>query len=139
MSLEMAWRAASLTSADAGKSGNPCAMLTASYFMARRVISRITDSVNRAALADSVRCTAAATLLDPVVDASPALNGSLPFRRDAVHLWQRAMRRAARPRFSRRLFSGGAPAAGLQKERDRTLDGKRPNCESRSARTPLSP
>ena len=45
-------------------------MLTASCCMARRVISRITDSVNRSALADSVRCAAAATRLEPVVDAS---------------------------------------------------------------------
>src|ERR1700693_212248 len=99
----MAWRAASFTSAEAGKSGNPCAMLTASYFWARRVISRITDSVNRSALADSVRCTVAATCFEPVGDASPApdkldgaLNGFLPSPRDAIY----APRPDARPRFS---------------------------------------
>src|SRR5580692_5410334 len=78
MSSEMAWRAASFTSGAAEKSGKPWAMFTASYCIARRVISRITDSVNRSALADSVRCTAAAIWLEPAVDASPALNGLLP-------------------------------------------------------------
>ena len=141
MSSAMAWRAASLTSADAGKSGNPCARLTASCFWARRVISRMTDSVNRSALADSVRCAAAATRLELGVDASSppdkldgALNGFLPSLRDVIY----PPRLDARPRFSRRLFLRGAPSADHQRAMGRTLDGKLPSCESRSARTPLS-
>src|SRR5260370_41331396 len=55
MSSEMAWRAASLTSAGAAKSGKPCERLTALCFRARRVISRMTDSVNCSAFAESVR------------------------------------------------------------------------------------
>src|SRR5438309_11276028 len=50
----MAARAASLTSAGAGKSGNPCARLTASYCRARRVISRMTDSVKYSAFSESI-------------------------------------------------------------------------------------
>src|SRR4029077_17044177 len=50
----MAARAASLTSGGAGKSGNPCARLTASYCNARRVISRITDSVKYSAFSESI-------------------------------------------------------------------------------------
>src|SRR5579864_3870638 len=49
----MAARAASLTSAGAGKSGKPWARLTALWCMARRVISRMTDSVNWPALTES--------------------------------------------------------------------------------------
>src|SRR6202048_4387859 len=52
MSSEMACRAASLISAGAAKSGKPCDRFTALYCSARRVISRITDSVNCAALAE---------------------------------------------------------------------------------------
>src|ERR1700679_2193903 len=48
----MAARAASFTSAGAGKSGKPCARLTALYSRARRFISRITDSVNFSALVE---------------------------------------------------------------------------------------
>src|SRR5579864_5403853 len=55
MSSEMACRAASLTSAGAGKSGKPYERLTALCFSARRVISRITDSVNCSAFAESMR------------------------------------------------------------------------------------
>src|SRR5215467_11594618 len=47
MSRAMASCAADLISAGAGKSGNPCARLTALCAMASRVISRITDSVKR--------------------------------------------------------------------------------------------
>src|SRR5207247_6335313 len=43
----MACRAASLTSSGASKSGKPWARLMARCSSARRVISRITDSVNR--------------------------------------------------------------------------------------------
>src|SRR5579862_6932059 len=49
----MAARAASLTSTGAGKSGKPCARLTALWCMARRVISRMTDSVNWPAFIES--------------------------------------------------------------------------------------
>src|SRR5579863_2037020 len=93
MSPEMALLAASFTSSAAGKSGNPCAMLTASYCIARRVISRITDSVKRSALSESLRCTAAANLLVPPMDGSPApdkldgaLNGFLPCLEAGVRL-----------------------------------------------------
>src|ERR1700720_103155 len=55
MSSEMAWRAASLTSAGAAKSGKPCERFTALCFIASRVISRITDSVNCSALAEIMR------------------------------------------------------------------------------------
>src|SRR5215475_15575509 len=55
MSSVMAWRAASLTDSGAGKSGKPCERLTALCFNARRVISRITDSVNCSALAEIMR------------------------------------------------------------------------------------
>src|SRR5713226_2837850 len=55
MSSEMACRAASLTSAGAAKSGKPCERLTALCFKARRVISRMTDSVNCSAFAESMR------------------------------------------------------------------------------------
>src|SRR5579862_6575396 len=48
----MASSAARLISAGAAKSGNPCERFTALYCSARRVISRITDSVNCAALAE---------------------------------------------------------------------------------------
>src|SRR5215475_11170677 len=55
MSSEMAWRAASLMSSGAAKSGKPCDRFTALYFIASRVISRITDSVNCSALAEIIR------------------------------------------------------------------------------------
>src|SRR5215471_14161179 len=55
MSSEMAWRAASLMSFGAAKSGKPCDKFTALYFIASRVISRITDSVNCSALAEIMR------------------------------------------------------------------------------------
>src|SRR6185295_17537333 len=55
MSSEMAWRAASLMSSGAEKSGKPCDKLTALCFIASRVISRITDSVNKLALRDTWR------------------------------------------------------------------------------------
>src|SRR5258707_9294961 len=55
MSSEMACRAASLISAGAAKSGKPCERFTALCFSAKRVISRITDSVNCSAFAESMR------------------------------------------------------------------------------------
>src|SRR5580698_9505027 len=53
MSAAMAFCAACLISAGAGKSGKPCERLTAPCLRASRVISRMTDSVNCAALAES--------------------------------------------------------------------------------------
>src|SRR5438067_13703125 len=44
-----------LTSSGAAKSGNPCDRLTAPYFIASRVISRMTDSVNWLALRETRR------------------------------------------------------------------------------------
>src|ERR1700732_2766827 len=58
----MAARAASLTSGGAGKSGNPCARLTASYCNAKRVISRITDSVKYSAFSESINLAVLAIL-----------------------------------------------------------------------------
>src|SRR2546430_365572 len=55
MSSAMALRAASLISSGAAKSGNPCDRLTAPYFIASRVISRMTDSVNWLALRETRR------------------------------------------------------------------------------------
>src|SRR5215471_18275099 len=55
MSSEMAWRAASLISSGAAKSGKPWERLTALCLIAKRVISRMTDSVNCSALAESMR------------------------------------------------------------------------------------
>src|ERR1700724_2622317 len=55
MSSEMAWRAASLISSGAAKSGKPWERLTALCLRARRVISRMTDSVNCSALAEIMR------------------------------------------------------------------------------------
>src|ERR1700719_993839 len=52
MSAAIASCAARLISAGAAKSGKPCERLTAPYRSARRVISRITDSVNCSALAE---------------------------------------------------------------------------------------
>src|ERR1019366_10674301 len=46
-SAAMAWAAACFSAAGAGKSGKPCARLMAPWRMARRVISRMTDSPNR--------------------------------------------------------------------------------------------
>src|ERR1700741_4038237 len=47
-----------LMSSGAAKSGKPCERLTAPYFMASRVISRMTDSVNCGALRETRRETA---------------------------------------------------------------------------------
>src|SRR6266571_9430446 len=53
MSSAMASIATRLMSSGAAKSGKPCERLTAPYFMASRVISRITDSVNWLALRET--------------------------------------------------------------------------------------
>src|SRR5437899_9603028 len=53
-SARMARQAASLISAGAGKSGIPCARFTAPWSWARRVISRITDSVKLRALFETI-------------------------------------------------------------------------------------
>src|SRR5437899_2998188 len=58
-SASMARRAASFTSRGAGKSGNPCERFTAPCSWASRVISRMTDSVKRAALSDARTLTSA--------------------------------------------------------------------------------
>src|SRR6478672_10112672 len=50
-SAKIASAAACLSSSGAGKSGKPWARLTAPWAIARRFISRMTDSVNREALA----------------------------------------------------------------------------------------
>src|ERR1700692_1750492 len=71
MSSAMAWRAASLISAGAAKSGKPCDRLTAWCSSARRVISRMTDSVNCSALADNMRRASSPDVL--VADLSPSL------------------------------------------------------------------
>src|ERR1051325_11437092 len=46
-----------LMSSGAGKSGKPCERLTAPYFRASRVISRMTDSVKRLAFSETWRCS----------------------------------------------------------------------------------
>src|SRR5947209_15242294 len=55
MSSAIALRAAYWISSGAAKSGKPWQRLTALCFSASRVISRITDSVNCSALAESMR------------------------------------------------------------------------------------
>src|SRR5256714_13989547 len=55
MSLAIACIATRLMSSGAAKSGKPCERLTAPYFIASRVISRITDSVNWLALREMRR------------------------------------------------------------------------------------
>src|SRR5438477_2865870 len=67
MSSEIACRAASLISKGAAKSGNPCDRFTALCFNASRVISRITDSVNCSAFAESIRRTTCAIVVSGVV------------------------------------------------------------------------
>src|SRR6185369_1955876 len=67
MSSEIACRAASLISKGAAKSGNPCDRFTALYFSASRVISRITDSVNCSAFAESIRRATCAMVVSGVV------------------------------------------------------------------------
>src|ERR1700681_1302039 len=49
----MACMAALLISSGAAKSGKPCERFTAPYFIASRVISRITDSVNCCAFCET--------------------------------------------------------------------------------------
>src|SRR5215831_16721922 len=49
----MACIATRLMSSGAGKSGKPCDRFTAPYFIASRVISRMTDSVKRLALRET--------------------------------------------------------------------------------------
>ena len=55
MSAAIACCAARLISSGAAKSGNPCARLMASWSIACRVISRITDSVKRSVRALTTR------------------------------------------------------------------------------------
>ena len=53
MSASIASRAAAFSSSGHGKSGNPWLRLTAPAWLARRVISRMTDSVKLAAFFDT--------------------------------------------------------------------------------------
>src|ERR1700682_2907276 len=53
MSSAMACIATRFMSSGAAKSGKPCERFTAPYFIASRVISRITDSVKRLAFRDT--------------------------------------------------------------------------------------
>src|SRR6266850_7299976 len=69
MSAAIASCAARLISAGAGKSGKPCARLTASYIIAFRVISRITDSVKCATLPlrKDFGCVATSPILGEII------------------------------------------------------------------------
>src|SRR5580700_2823455 len=62
MSAAIASCAARLICSGAAKSGKPWERLTAPYWSARRVISRITDSVNCAAFAESRSLAATASV-----------------------------------------------------------------------------
>src|SRR5258706_11483319 len=81
MSSEMACRAASFISAGAAKSGKPCERFTALCFSASRVISRISDSVNCSAFAESMR---RATCV--IVDSFMAETKSLGWQRKKARL-----------------------------------------------------
>src|SRR6185437_4774455 len=87
MSAAIACCAAVLISAGAGKSGNPCERLTAWWRSAKRVISRITDSVKRPALEEraglvaGARWIGAGFMLCPV---EPAIDGRVS--RDDFHV-----------------------------------------------------
>src|SRR6266480_4724826 len=61
-SFSIALIAFCLISSGAAKSGKPCDKLTAPYFNASRVISRITDSVNKLALCETWRLFAGVTM-----------------------------------------------------------------------------
>src|SRR3954468_13770813 len=77
MSAFIAAHAASFMGSGIGKSGKPCARFTASCWLAMRVISRMTDSVN-----DEVR--RAASISDPgkaVTDFRPRSGERLVLRR----------------------------------------------------------
>src|SRR3712207_885941 len=71
-SSRMASAAARFNSAGAGKSGKPCERLTAPWRMASRVISRMTDSVKRAAFCDTRLFVEAAGLVIVNLTASRA-------------------------------------------------------------------
>src|SRR5439155_21890589 len=73
-SAAMASWAALLTESGAGKSGKPCARLIAPCAIARRVISRMTDSVNDAALPE--------TAIGRAVMPAPLCYGRLPPRHE---------------------------------------------------------
>src|SRR2546430_4627638 len=104
MSSLMAWRAASLTESGAGKSGKPCERLTALCFNARRVISRMTDSVNCSAFAEIMRREICA-MEESVVTLHPKRVGSKSLRLNE--------RKAKRVR-----TSGGAGARSQEPERE---------------------
>ncbi len=67
-SSAMARHAASLSACGAGKSGNPCDRFTPPYNWFRRVISRMTDSVNCVAFFDPV-----SLLMSAAIDGYAAL------------------------------------------------------------------
>src|SRR5258708_38577410 len=120
MSSEMALRAASLISSGAAKSGKPCERLTAPCFKARRVISRMTDSVNCSAFAESMRreicaidtseAVIAPSQSDEIISAraqhaAPLQGKSTEYGQfvSARGQWRYAHARAAAPKPSRRL------------------------------------
>src|SRR5437762_10798107 len=69
----IACMATRLMSSGAAKSGKPCERLTAPYFIASRVISRITDSVNRPAFRETRRVIEGA---GDVIELATDLHGS---------------------------------------------------------------
>src|SRR3982751_4401299 len=91
MSAWTAAAAASLSSGGHGKSGKPCARLTAPAATARRFISRMTDSVNRSARAE-IRGMAGSLMR--VSRGAPASMVSMHDREPASR-WRRNSRRAA--------------------------------------------
>src|SRR5438445_9398090 len=82
MSAWMAAQAASLIRSGAGKSGNPCDRFTPPYNSLRRVISRMTDSVNCVAFLDPVSLDIPGGILRCL--ARRAAGGLLFFRRRLV-------------------------------------------------------
>src|SRR3989442_940157 len=92
MSSAMACRAASLISAGAGKSGKPWERLTALCFKARRVISRMTDSVNCSALAESMRRAISYARVGAVLDSEGVIAPLHSFGRlrHRLRSWRRA-------------------------------------------------
>src|SRR5437879_13678371 len=101
MSSAMARRAASLISAGTGKSGNPWERLTALCFKARRVISRMTDSVNCSALAESMRRAISSARVGAVLDSEGVIAPLHSFGR-----LRRRLRRRRRAAVTHRLGFG---------------------------------
>src|SRR6266566_4939458 len=119
MSSAMAWRAASLISAGAGKSGKPWERLTALCFKARRVISRMTDSVNCSALADSMRRAISSARMGAMLDSEGVIA--------PVHSFGRLRRRLR----SRRRAAVNHPVGfGVSQDDLHVLAGGRPGCDA---------